>query len=308
MNESLAAAIDIGGTKIAAGIVDAQGRILARGETPTAPELGYPAGRDRTIGLLRSLLIQTGQEIGGIGIGSTGPIDPKTGVYGDVGTLPGWQGFSLAADLEREFRVATTVENDADAAALAEAVWGAGRTSRSLIHVTIGTGIGAGIILERQLYRGAGGAHPEIGHHILDASGPACYCGAHGCWEVLASGPALESFVRAQRGEGLTASQVCDLSRQGDPVCLQAVRREAHYLGLGLANLVTMFCPETITLGGGVMQNADLLLAPALDVVRRMCTQVPARNTSIVLSGLGTQSGLLGAACVWFHQAMAPAA
>jgi glucokinase len=303
MNVPVAGAIDIGGTKIAVGIVDSRGCILARGETPTAPELGYQAGLERASAILRRLIDECEPRLGGIGVGSTGPIDPETGVYGEVGTLPGWQGSPLVADLERRFGVRAAVENDADAAALGETAWGAGRGSGGLIYVTISTGIGVGIVLDGRLYRGAGGAHPEIGHHILDASGPACYCGANGCWESLASGPAMEAWMSAQLDAVLSASQICELARQGDPLSLRAVHREAHYLGLGLANLVTIFCPRTIVLGGGMMQSADLLLAPALDVVMRTCTQVPAVNTSIVLSGLGRHSGLLGAASVWFHRA-----
>jgi glucokinase len=303
MSAPLAAAIDVGGTKIAIGIVDAQGRILAQGETPTAPEEGYHAGLDRTSEILRRLLEESGLSVDGIGIGSTGPIDPETGIYGVVGTLPGWEGSPLAADLESRFGVRVAVENDADAAALGEAKWGAGRGSRSLLYVTISTGIGVGILLDGKLYRGARGAHPEIGHHVVDWSGPLCYCGANGCWETLASGPALESWMRAQRDVALSASEICELARQGDSLALQAIRREAQYIGLGLANLVTMFCPQTIVLGGGMLRSADLLLAPALDLVQRICTQVPVKNTSIVLAGLGAQSGLLGAACVWFHRA-----
>lgn len=303
MSARVAGAIDVGGTKIAIGIVDAQGRILAQEETATAPELGYQAGLERISTILRRLLDECGVSVDGIGIGSTGPIDPETGVYGEVGTLPGWQGSPLAADLERQFGVHVAVENDADAAALGEATWGAGRGSSSLLYVTISTGIGVGILLDGKLYRGARGAHPEIGHHVLDASGPLCYCGTNGCWETLASGPALESWMSAHRDVALSARQICELAREGDAVAVQAVHREAHYVGLGLANLVTMFCPQTIVLGGGMMRSADLLLAPALDVVKRICTQVPVENTSIVLAGLGAQSGLLGAACVWFHRA-----
>jgi glucokinase len=303
MSGLVAGAIDIGGSKIGVAVVDAQGSILAQAETPTSPELGYRAGFARASGLLRSLSNKCGASIDGIGAGSTGPIDPETGVYGVVGTLPGWEGSPLAADLEREFGVPVAVENDADAAALGEAAWGAGRGSRSLIYVTISTGIGAGIILDGKLYRGARGAHPEIGHHVLDASGPVCYCGTNGCWESLASGPAMEAAMGEAQGEKLSARRICELARQGDLLALKAVQREAHYLGLGLANLVTIFCPRTIVLGGGMMRSADLLLAPALDVVKRTCTQVPVENTSIVLAGLGTQTGLLGAACVWFHRA-----
>jgi len=304
-NQAAVAAIDVGGTKIAAGVVDAQGRILARAEIPTAPESGYPAAFARLKAMLRSVLDESGRSVDGIGVGSTGPIDPETGVYGEVGTLPGWQGSPLAADLEREFGVSVAVENDADAAALGEAAWGAGRGAGSLLYVTISTGIGVGIILDGRLYRGAAGAHPEIGHQVIDASGPACYCQANGCWESLASGPAMEAWMRANAPAGkfqegaLTARHICDLARQGDALALAAVQREAHYLGLGLANLVTIFCPDVIALGGGMMLSADLFLPGALDVVRRVCTQVPAAGTSIVLAGLGKDTGLLGAACAW---------
>jgi glucokinase len=297
-----AGAIDIGGTKIAVGIVDAEGRILAQSETPTAPELGYHAALERTTTALRKLLER--HTIAGIGVGSAGPIDPVTGVYGEVGTLPGWQGSTLAADLERLFEVGIAVENDADAAALGEAVWGAGRGQKiqSLIYVTISTGIGAGMILDGRLYRGAGGAHPELGHHLLEAGAnvPACYCGLTGCWESLASGPAMEAWIKERSNKALTAAQICELARQGDPLYVQAIEREVRYLGLGLANLVTMFCPQIIVLGGGMMRSADLLFAPAIEVVKRTCTQVPWRNTSIVLSA---SNRLLGAAAVWFHRA-----
>jgi glucokinase len=310
--ETVVGAIDIGGSKIAVGVVDAEGRVLARAEGPAAPDSGYPAALDRMRAALQRLVRECGRAMEGIGIGSTGPIDPETGVYGEVGTLPGWKGSPLASDLEREFGVPVAVENDADAAALGEAAWGAGRGSRSLLYVTISTGIGVGIVLDGRLYRGAGGAHPEIGHQVIDAGGPACYCGANGCWESLASGPAMEAtmeaWMRAQAAPppiengAFTARRICELARQGDPLATRAVLREAHYLGLGLANLVTIFCPDTIALGGGMMRSADLFLPRALDVVRRTCTQVPAENTSIVLAGLGDETGLLGAARVWLHR------
>jgi glucokinase len=301
-------AIDIGGTKIAAAVVDRNGTILARTEMPTEPENGYPAALSRLKAALHELQDQCGRTIGGIGIGSTGPIDPWTGVYGEVGTLPGWAGSPLAADLENAFGVSVAVENDGDAAALAEAAWGAGREAASLIYVTVSTGIGAGIVLGGRLYRGAGGAHPEIGHQVIDAGGPPCYCQANGCWESLASGPAMERWMRANAAPGrcedhdLTGPRICELARQGDSLALEAVRRESHYLGLGLANLVTVFCPDAIILGGGMMRSADLFLPGAREVIRRICTQVPAANTAIVLAGLGGDTGLLGAAQAWFHR------
>jgi glucokinase len=301
--ERVTGAVDIGGTKIAVGVVERSGRILLRAETPTDPERGYAAALDRTAALLKHLLNECVRPLEGIGIASTGPIDSKTGIYGSVGTLPGWQGAPLASDLERAFGVPAGVENDADAAALAEALWGAGKGRRSVLYVTISTGIGAGLVLEGRLYRGVSGSHPEMGHHVIDPSGPQCYCKARGCWESLASGPALEGWVSANGGApGMSAKTICDLARKGDPLMVRAIERERYYLGLGLANLVTMFSPAVIVLGGGIMKSADLLIPGALEVVREVCTQVPVEKTSIVTAGLGDRSGLLGAACAWLHR------
>jgi glucokinase len=297
-------AVDIGGTRITAGAVTETGTILQRLECPTAPGDGFAAAIGRTKEMLRALAAGTGAEFAGIGVACTGPVDPFTGILGDVGTLPGWRGGNLAAELASEFGVPVVVENDADSAALAEANWGTGRGSRRFLYVTISTGIGAGMIFDGQLYRGAGGAHPEIGHHVLDPSGPLCYCTARGCWESLASGPAMAAWMREQDPlhRDFTAAQICGLARQGDGLARRAVEREAEYLGLGLANLATIFAPDTIALGGGVMNSADLLLDRACAVVLRICTQVPAAKTRITLASLGADAGLAGAAQAWIHR------
>ncbi|HMH07479.1 MAG TPA: ROK family protein, partial [Terriglobales bacterium] len=260
------AAVDIGGTKIAVGIVDDDGRVLARQQTPTSADLGYSRAFDRTSDLLRQVAHTTGAEITGIGIGSTGPVDPFSGEIGDVNFLPGWQGSRIVADLKRLFRVRVAMENDADAAALGEAGWGAGRNKTRLIYITVGTGIGGGIILDGALYRGVDHAHPEIGHHVIDASGPACMCGFHGCWESLASGPAMVAWMKTEapaeypHRENLAAQRICGLALAGDKLARRAVDREAYYLGLGLANLVVLFTPDAIVLGGSVMKSANLFL------------------------------------------------
>jgi glucokinase len=192
----LIGAIDIGGTKIAVGVVDGDGRIIDRAECPTAPERGSPDGLRRMTAMLRQTAARTGAELHGIGIGCTGPVDPFTGVLGTVDLLPGWQGGAIVAGLSEAFHVPVAMENDADAAGLAEAVWGAGRGKRRFLYVTVGTGIGVAIILDGALYRGVDGSHPEIGHQVIDASGSPCYCGARGCWEILASGPAMLAWAR----------------------------------------------------------------------------------------------------------------
>lgn len=300
---SLIGAVDIGGTKIAVGAIRADGTIVHESACPTDPERGYSDAMLRIKGLLREVIDECGA-IDGIGICCPGPLDPFTGIIGEVGTLPGWRGGNLAEELEREFRVTVAVENDADAAALAEHKWGTGKGTESFIYITISTGIGGGIILNGKLYRGARGAHPEIGHQVIVDSGPLCYCGARGCWESLASGTAMTEWLRANSPEtgSLTAAEICDLARKGNELALRCTARESHYLGLGLANIITLFAPEVIALGGGVMKSGDLMLGSALFLVKRVCTQVPVENTAISLSSLGPRAGLLGAAEVWIRR------
>ena len=301
-------AVDIGGTKIAVGIVDDDGRVLARRETPTSAELGYLRALDRTANLMRQVLNETGVEIGGIGIGSTGPVDPFTGEIGDVNFLPGWQGSNIVEDLARLFRVKVAMENDADAAALGEAGWGAGKNKSRLIYVTVGTGIGGGILLDGKLYRGVDHAHPELGHHVIDASGPACLCGFHGCWESLAAGPAMAEWVKAKapsdyaHRENLSAKKICELATMGDALARRAVKREAYYLGLGLANLVVLFTPGAIVLGGSVMKSAHLFMDGIRKVIRESCRYVPFEKTELALASLGGNANLIGAARVWHHR------
>jgi glucokinase len=160
-----------------------------------------------------------------------------------------------------------------------------------------------GIVLRGELYRGVDGAHPEIGHQIVDASGPKCYCGARGCWEALAAGPAMARWMEERLpGCGLSAKQICAMAAEGDELARNAVEREAHFLGLGLANLVNIFCPEAIVLGGSVMQSAHLFLHRIQDEIRSNCTQVPSDRTQIRLSSLGPHAAIIGAAQTWHHR------
>ena len=291
-------AVDIGGTKIAVGVVDDGGRIVTRSECPTAPERGFPEGVRRIVGMLR----ETAAEVHGIGIGCTGPVDPFTGVMGSVDLLPGWQGGALVDELAEVFGVPVAMENDADAAALAEAAWGAGRGKRRFLYVTVGTGIGVGIVLDGALYRGVDGSHPEIGHQVIDASGPLCYCGAHGCWESLASGPAIAAWAKTRIDGPPSTRQLCQMAEAGDAAALAAMERQGYYLGLGLANLVTMFCPDMIALGGGVMESSHLFLERAREVIRQICTLVPSDKAELAVASLGADTALAGAAQVWHHR------
>ncbi len=246
-------AVDIGGTKIAAGIVDEIGRVLSKLECPTNAAAGYGNGLSRMIDMLRKTERDAGTEISGIGIGSTGVVYPASGAFGDVDLLPGWQGNNPVEDLAREFNVTVALENDADASALGEAGWGAGRVKSKLIYVTVGTGIGGGIILDGKL------------------------------------------------GE-ITAKRICEMAQQGDALANSAVQREAYYLGLGLANLINLFVPDVIILGGSVMKSADLFLDGIRKVISQGCRFVPFEKAKLAMASLGDDANLIGAARVWHHR------
>ena len=302
------AAVDIGGTKIATGMVDAEGRVLTHSQVPTNAPAGYRLAIDAVIGMLRAAEKATGKKITGIGIGSTGPVYPLTGEIGDVNFFPNWRGENPVKDLEQAFQVSVAIENDADAAALGEAGWGAGRDKSRLIYVTVGTGIGVGLIFGGKVYRGVDYSHPEVGHHLIDPSGPSCYCGFSGCWESLATGPAMEGWMAEQvpadypHLSDLTAKKICELSKTGDRWAKQAVERTARYLGLGLANLVTLYVPDTIVLGGSVMKNSDLFLPTIRQLIAASCHFVPYERTEVTLASLGEDANLIGAARVWYHR------
>lgn len=290
-------AVDIGGTKIAVGMVDQSGQLLARLEHPTAPERGSAQG----LALIREMLHQTAAEAGellqGIGIGCTGLVDPLAGILEKNEFLPGWEGMRLIDELERLFGVSVAMENDADAAALGEFAWGAGSGAKRFIYITVSTGIGGGMVFDNQLYRGVDGSHPELGHHVLDPSGPQCFCGARGCWESMAAGPAL-----AKRGQRVTALEVCEGARNGDIEALAAIEQEGFYLGVGIANLVTLFVPDVIALGGGVMQSLDLFWNKISGIIRATCGLVPYEKTRLLPATLGRDVGLIGAAQVWLNR------
>jgi glucokinase len=289
--------------------------LLTRLENPTHPQRGPDYGLKMICEMLRQTASQAGGRLRGIGIGCTGPVNPLTGVLSSNEFLPGWEGMNLVEELSRSFGVSAAIENDADAAALGEFTFGSGqgahgspgsgevvpitvrRTGKRFLFITVSTGIGGGLVFDGKLYRGVDGAHPEVGHHVIDPSGPACFCGTHGCWESLASGPAL-----ARRGGRDTAQEVCAAAERGEPAALAAVEREGYYLGLGLANLVTLFIPDIIALGGGVMRSRHLFWDAIQATIHQNCGLVPHEKTVLLPATLGADTGLIGAACVWLHR------
>ena len=307
----IAGAIDIGGTKISVGLVDDTGRLLGNCVMPTSAGLGLPNAIRRIADALRSLAEANNAHLNGIGIGCTGPVNPHTGELALNSFLPGWEGLGLKQELEQAFHLPVAIENDADAAALAEGYWGTGKGCHCFIYVTISTGIGGGILLDGSLYRGAAGAHPEIGHHLVDPSGPACFCGVHGCWESMASGMALARWYRGHsqllpdgqiQAVDLDARQISVLAEAGDALARTAMARAGSYIGIGLANLVTLFMPDRIALGGGMVNSWPVFEPIVRETVRQNCGLVPYQRTIIAPAALGIDTGLLGAARVWFQR------
>lgn len=293
-------AIDIGGTKIAVGLVTETGELVDSVSLPTLAEQTYHAGLGNIIRVLEGMVQSNKVSIGGVGIGVTGRITPD-GILLPNQFLPAWSGQDPARDLGYYFRVTGAIENDADAVALAEYQWGSCKGAERLVYVTVSTGIGGGIILGGKLYRGVDGSHPEIGHHVIDPNGPICFCGAHGCWESMASGTAMAAWTREKGGEpGWDARLICDQAEQGNSIAIHAIEREAHHLGLGLANLITIFAPDCILLGGGLMQRWELFRENVEAVIQRHCKLIPKDRVKLSTSRL-QHPGLVGAAATWTH-------
>ena len=295
-------AIDVGGTKIAVGLVDHQGQIITRGETPSAGLMRYTDALAYFAGELRRQSRLAGTTLQGVGIGLTGRVDRRSGHLTENEFFPDWGGRDLAGDLGQALGLSVAMENDADAAALAEARWGTGQGYRVFLYITVSTGIGGGLVIEGRLYRGTQGWHPEIGHQVICEQPTSCYCGASGCWEQMACGPALADWYHRQGGSALTAAEICDLARRGDESAQRAVAHAGYWLGIGLANLVTLFAPECISLGGGMMRSWDLFEPHVRAVIEKHCSfLVPHQMVNLLPARLGSSAPLAGAACVWLH-------
>ncbi len=257
---TLCGAVDIGGSKIACGVVSGEGQVLGQTSFPTEPHRGPDTQTRQIAGALRRMQAELNQPLAGVGIGCTGPVDPVRGTIEDVPFLPGWNGFHLCDGLADATGVRVVMENDADAAALGEYTFGAGDRPARFMLVTLGTGVGVGIVINGTLYRGAQGFHPEIGHMTLSLDGPLCECGRRGCWEAYIGGQAMAAWMRDQPAIP-THWQVRDAFEAGaggDPQGQQVIQRYAHYLGAGLANLVMIFAPDVIALAGGIMGSRAL--------------------------------------------------
>lgn len=318
--EPLALGVDLGGSKILTAVVNSEGAILSRDYRATPADKGPEVVIREIIKSANQAVKQAGvtfKDLAAIGVGAPGLSNPGTGIVFTSPHLPGWQNVPLRNMVERETGRQTFLINDANAAALGELYFGAGKGACNFIYVTISTGIGGGIIINGELYAGAIGTAGEIGHMTVDDKGPRCNCGNNGCWEMFASGSALarEAQHRIQRGaktaildyaggdaEKITAQVVQAAAEHGDILARELIAMTGYYIGVGLANLINIFNPELIIIGGGLSNMGDMLLAPAFKVAGNRAYKEPYRVVRFVLAELGGDSGAIGAAAYAFEE------
>ena len=282
--------LDIGGTKSAAVVGDTDGNVLARASAPT-PQASWQGAFALLCSLSRQVCRDYGvpvSDMAALGVSCGGPLDSATGIVYAPPNLPAWDAVPLKSLLEAEFGLPTRLENDANATALAEHRWGAGQGCRDMAFLTMGTGIGAGLILDGQLYRGRRDLAGEVGHAVVLPGGPLCPCGKRGCLESLASGTSLARMGRERSGEdNLTAHDVCDRARRGDPIAEGVIADVALYMGIGLANLLHTLNLERIVLGTLAVHAADLLLTPIRAATEANCWPRVWEGVSLLPAALG---------------------
>lgn len=288
--------IDLGGTELRAAAVDEAATVLRHAQVPTAAAAGPAAVLAQIAQLVEE--VSTGLAPLGIGIGSPGPLDVERGLVLHAPMLRGWREVPLARLVGDRTGLPTRLENDANAAALAEWRLGAGRGLRHMVYVTVSTGIGGGIIADGRLLHGDRSLAGEIGHMVVTEQRVACACGGFGCWEALASGSALGRRAQAagMTAEGaVTARQVAERAAAGDPLASRLMAEEARYLGLGFANLLHLYAPEMIVVGGGLSSCLPLMAAEIARTIGERA--MPAyRAVPIRAAALGARAGVIGAA------------
>jgi glucokinase len=306
--EKMIIGVDLGGSKINAILADCHGNILRQKLKDTLAQEGPDAVITRVIECIKQVV--SGADIAGIGIGAAGACEAATGVITLSPNLPGWYNIPLRDIVQREFNLPVYLENDANVAALGEHCFGGAAGIANLIYICVGTGIGGGIMIDGQLYHGVSGSAGEIGHMTIDINGLPCPCGNSGCWETLASGTALarEAVKRIEAGaqtsilnfadgqlDKVSAHRVFLAAQEGDRLANELISHTAYYLGVGLVNIVNIFNPQLILIGGGLSRMGQLLLQPATKVVRERAYELPARAVRIEMARLGAESEALGA-------------
>lgn len=290
--------VDFGHTHLRVAVGNLAHQVLAEEAEPLDVDASAAQGFDRAEQLVKRLIEATGLGAGkviGVGLGVPGPIDVTSGTLGSTAILPGWKGTNPREELAGRLGVPVSVDNDANLGALGELVWGSGRGVKDLAYIKVASGVGAGLVINGQIYRGPGGTAGEIGHITLDESGPVCRCGNRGCLETFTAARHVLDLLRSSHGPDLTIERMVQLAREGDPGCRRVVADVGRYIGSGAANLCNLLNPSRIVLGGDLAEAGELVLAPIRDSVARYAIPSAAQRLSVVPGALGGRAEVLGA-------------
>jgi glucokinase-like ROK family protein len=309
-NRGLVGAIDMGATHMAIALADFTARIHQESEYPFDIQNGPEVCIDQADSNLRKMLSALGMsisDISAIGVGVPGPVNTEAGMVVAPPIMPGWDHFPIRETLEKKWGCPVTLNNDAELGALGEWAYGAGRGEKNIAYIKVGSGIGAGLILNQQIYGGTTGAAGEIGHLTIDENGPLCNCGNHGCLEAYAGGHALAEQGRSLAKSGkrtllsetpaerITAFVVAEAARRGDLYAQEIIRRAGTAIGIALAGLINLFNPSVVIIGGGVAQVGDILTNPIRLAVRERAMHASEQSVRITTGVLGRRSFLIGA-------------
>jgi glucokinase len=303
--------VDLGGTNLRTAILSPDGNILDRHKEATDAADGWEKVVARLIENIkrqRKSAIQQGFDVAAVGVGAPGVIQADKGIVVKSPNFPDWNNLPLKDELEKTLGIPVFLENDANAAALGEQWRGAGRGIRSMILLTLGTGVGGGIILDNKIWHGADGMAGEIGHMTLIPDGRPCTCGNIGCLEMYSSARGIVQSFREALGKTtggipdqlrqISSEQVYEAAGAGNEIALQVMKDMGRMLGIGIASLINIFNPERIVVGGGVKDAWPLFIGATREEIMKRAFAVPAKRTEIVPSQLGDDAGMVGAAAV----------
>jgi glucokinase len=313
VQQEFAIGVDIGGTNMSAALIRrTDNQIITRETIETLAPRGPEDGMARLCAMIERVITSASvsrDAILGIGIGCTGPVDTQKGTVHNPYTLPTWDDLPIVAALTEAFHKPAILLNDAHVAALAEYSAGSGRGTNNMCYITVSTGIGGGLILNGRLYRGQGLMAGEVGHQSLNFEGRPCYCGASGCWEMYAAGPAIAKTAQERvtpdsqlwtlsqgQSDLITARLVGEAALAGDALALDIMRETAFYLAVGITNLINVLAPDQFVLGGGVMQSHALLLPIVRDILSKQTFMINNYEVRIAHAELGLNAGVVGAA------------
>lgn len=302
--------IDVGGTDIKAGVVDAEGKVFFEKKIPTQVSMGVEHVFSRIVDLVDELCVCLieGDEIAGVGLGMPGQIDAETGILRYAPNLPGFKNIDGISLLKDRLDIPVVWENDANAAALGEFIYGAGRGVSEMMMITLGTGIGSGLILGGKIYHGANGFAGEFGHLTVDPEGPECGCGSRGCAEAYAGTKGIINILKEKLNSGcgslldsmdistITPRDITLAARKGDTTAREVLAQAGKYLGIGFASVINLLNLEKIVVGGGVSKAGDLIFDSAKVYLKMYSLADTEKEVSIVSAELGNKAGLIGAA------------